>query len=89
VKYQGGIGGLTVPLNKAVIGWNNARYADVTCGGHWHQYLPLPNAVVNGSLIGYNPYAEWIRASPEKPQQASFVVDKKHGKCLDAPIWVG
>lgn len=88
IKYQGGVGGLTVPLNKAIVAWNRARHADVTCGGHWHQYLALPEAVVNGSLIGYNPYAEWIRASPEKPQQATFVLDSQHGKCLDTPIWI-
>lgn len=88
IKYQGGVGGLTVPLNKAIVAWNRARHADVTCGGHWHQYLALPDAVVNGSLIGYNPYAEWIRASPEKPQQATFMLDSKHGKCLDTAIWI-
>ena len=87
-KYQGGVGGLTIPLFKAIAGWDKGIHADVTCGGHWHQYLDLPNAVVNGSLIGYNPYAEWIRASPEDPKQATFMIDKKHGKCLATPIWI-
>lgn len=33
VRYQGGIGGLTIPLNKAIDKWNKGRHADLDCLG--------------------------------------------------------
>jgi len=44
------------------------------------------NFVSNGSLIWYNAYAESIKADFEKPAQAFFLVDKKRGKTIQAPI---
>ena len=71
LKYQGGVGGLGIPLLKRVPAWDLVKRADVHCIGHWHQLLDYGRAVVNGSLIGYNAFAQSIGASPEPPQQAS------------------
>lgn len=87
ITFGGGVGGLLVPLAKAVSNWNTGRAAEVSCIGHWHQYIPGRRAVVNGSLIGYSPYAMKVRAAYEPPQQAFFVVDSVHGACLHTPIW--
>jgi len=88
VRYQGGVGGLTIPLNKAIAKWNEANpvYLDVL--GHWHQRLSSKNSIVNGSVIGYNAYAESIKASFEKPQQTFFLMHPKWGKTVEAPIWL-
>lgn len=86
-KYGGGIGGITVPLYKAVARWNTHRHADVTCAGHFHQLHDLPNLVVNGSLIGTSPYGMRV-GSYEVPAQASFLVDSKRGKCMSTTLWV-
>lgn len=88
LKYGGGIGGLAIPLNKRVPKWENVRASRWHILGHFHQFLDLGNTVVNGSLIGYSDYAMSIGAAFEPPQQAFFLIDSKHGKCLTAPVWV-
>lgn len=88
VGYQGGIGGITIPLTKAVHRWNDVRRCDFHHFGHFHQYLNHGHFTVNGSLIGYNAYAMSIGAKPEPPQQAFYVLDSKRGKTACCPIWV-
>lgn len=88
VKYQGGIGGITIPLNKAIAGWNTARKADLDILGHWHQRFDGGNFLVNGSLIGYSPYSMWIKAGYERPQQSFFVWDADRGKTITMPLFV-
>lgn len=88
VRYQGGVGGVTIPLKKAVFRWDTARRAHYTCVGHFHQYLDMGSITVNGSLIGYSPFALRIAAEYEEPAQAFFLIDSKRGKCMATPIWV-
>jgi hypothetical protein len=87
-KYGGGVGGLSVPILKGCARLESFQHADYTCMGHFHQLSDLGNVVVNGSLIGYSPYAVSINAPYEPPQQAFFLVDPDHGKCMSTPIWV-
>lgn len=88
VRYQGGVGGLHIPLNKALAQWDKTRKADVDCYGHWHTYLPSRRYVGNGSLIGFSPFAIWIKAEYEPPIQAFFLIDKKRGVTVHIPILV-
>lgn len=88
IRYAGGVGGLTIPLNKAIAQWNKARQADLDVLAHWHSFKDYGNAIVNGSLIGYAPYSIAIKADFEKPRQAFFLLDKKRGKTVVAPIMV-
>ena len=88
VRYAGGTGGITIPLNKAVARWQTIKHADVTCLGHYHQYHDLPGIVVNGSLVGYGPYGLRVAAPYEDPRQAFFLVDSEHGKVQSTPVWV-
>jgi len=74
-RYQGGVGGLTIPLNKAIDAWNKNIPADLDVLGHWHSTFDLPYLVVNGSLIGWNAYAIKIKARYEPPRQSFFLVD--------------
>lgn len=85
-KYYGGVGGLSIPMNKSVAQWDKARRANLTCLGHYHNLLYGGNWVVNGSLIGYNAYALAIKASPEPPQQAFFLIDQNVGTTMFTPI---
>jgi hypothetical protein len=89
VKYQGGVGGVGIPLLKAVPMWDLVRKAEVHNIGHFHTLLDYGRAVVNGSLIGYGPYSQRIRAAFESPQQAMYFVDSKRGKCMTTALWVG
>lgn len=47
-KYGGGVGGITVPLFRAMSRWEKVKHADLTCMGHWHQRYCLPDVMVNG-----------------------------------------
>lgn len=87
-SYQGGIGGITVPLLKAISQWDKAAKCHYHHFGHWHQYLDTGRLVVNGSVIGFNAYAMSIKAEPEEPQQAFYLLDSKRGKTCKSPVWV-
>jgi hypothetical protein len=80
VRYQGGIGGIHVPLNKAIAAWDATERADLTCLGHWHQFSWSRSGryVSNGSVIGHSAYAVRIKATYEPPCQAALVID--HGR---------
>ena len=80
VQYGGGIGGITIPVNKAIASWDRIQAADLTVFGHWHQFqwLRASKYVANGSLIGHSAYATRIKASYEPPCQAMIVID--HGR---------
>jgi hypothetical protein len=88
LKYGGGVGGLGVPLLKAVPAWDDVRYAHYHHVGHWHQLRDYGRVLVNGSLIGYGPYSQWIRAPFEAPQQLFYLLDSQRGKCHVTPLWV-
>lgn len=88
INFGGGVGGISIPINKAIAGWNVAHRAHVTNLGHFHQYTSLPHLSVNGSLIGHNAFAVAIRAPYEPPVQSFYLVDSRRGKCCSTPIWV-
>lgn len=88
ISFGGGVGGISVPGNKAVAQWDKWLRADYHHFGHFHQYLDLGATVFNGSLIGPNAYAMSIKATPEPPQQAFYILDSKRGKTCKSPIWV-
>lgn len=86
MKYVDGIGGVTVPLRKAIGQWNKARRADFDVMGHWHTRQSASQYVLNGSLIGYSEFAESHRCDFEKPSQCFFLVHPKHGRTAEFPI---
>lgn len=88
VRYNGGIGGLGIPLLKAIPSWELVKPAALHCLGHHHTLRDFGRAVVNGSLIGYTPYSQSIRCEFELPQQAMFFWDRSRGKCMFTPLWV-
>jgi hypothetical protein len=87
-NYGGGIGGITIPLNKAISQWDKAAKCHYHHFGHWHQYLDTGRLLVNGSVIGFNAYAMSIKAEPEPPVQSFYLLDSKRGKTCKSPIWV-
>ncbi len=89
VRYLGGVGGLGVPLLKAIAPWDLVKKADYHHVGHFHQLSDFGRVLVNGSLIGYGGYSQWIRAGFEPPQQMFYLLDSKRGKCQVTPLWVG
>lgn len=88
LKYMGGVGGLGIPLLKAKPAWDEVRYSTVSHIGHFHQQRDYGRAMVNGSLIGFGPYSQWIKAGFEPPQQTFYLFDSKRGKCHSTALWV-
>lgn len=88
IKYGGGVGGIYIPVNKAIAQWNKGRHADLDVFGHFHQLRDGGNFICNGSLIGYNAYALSIKADFERPRQTLFLMDKKRGRTCTWPILV-
>lgn len=88
-RFQGGIGGITIPANKAIAAWNRSRRADLDLFGHWHQFGWLRGRYVsNGSLIGMSAFALRIRAEAEAPCQSLVIVDGGRRECTKAmPVW--
>lgn len=88
VRSNGGIGGIDVPLNRAVAQWRNKYKSHLSVVGHFHRYQSGERLVTNGSLIGYGAYSDWLpSADPEPSQQALFIIDRKRGKCKSTQIW--
>jgi hypothetical protein len=88
LRYQGGVGGLTIPVEKAISQWNKAIKADLDVFGHWHQSQQNPKWISNASLIGHSAYAIAIKAGFEPPSQTFFLMDKKRGRTVTAPIYL-
>ena len=73
INYQGGVGGITVPVNKGIAQWNKARHADLDVFGHFHTKFDGGNFVSNGCLIGYSAYAvSASRVRMKNPVSNSF-----------------
>lgn len=87
-KYAGGVGGITVPLFRAMARWEKLKHADLTAMGHWHQRYNLPDCMVNGSLIGYNAFAMSGGFPFEPPVQSMRILEPRRFVCSDIPLFV-
>ncbi|MEP7197280.1 MAG: hypothetical protein ABI851_12230 [Saprospiraceae bacterium] len=88
IQYGGGIGGLTIPLIKALQRYDQQILADYNFMGHYHQlFQATKNCIVNGSGIGFNAYAQSIGASNELPKQSYCLIDQKRGMTIKVPIF--
>lgn len=87
LRYGGGVGGLTIPVNKAIAQWNKSnKNVTLDCFGHWHTQFDGGNFIANGSNIGFNAFAVSIKASFDRPSQTLFLIDRKRGKTCVWPI---
>jgi hypothetical protein len=87
IGYQGGVGGLTIPLAKKVMYWDKTKKAHWNLLSHWHTYsMPTKNSSINGSLCGYDAYAQTLGFEFEPPLQAFQLLDKKRGFTGRFPI---
>jgi hypothetical protein len=84
--YQGGIGGIEIPLKKWALRENAVIKTDMSWIGNWHQYIVLNKVRVNGSVIGYNSYARAFGFEPEPPKMQFQLLDVKRGYTLNNPI---
>lgn len=87
IRYQGGVGGITIPVSKAIHSWNVSERVDLDIFGHWHQSLEHRNWVSNGSVIGYGPYSVFIKAEYEEPSQSLVVMSRQRGKIMNLKVF--
>jgi hypothetical protein len=85
-QYGGGVGGISIPIRRGISRQFQHRKVDYFSLGHFHQRNDFGDIAVNGSMIGFNAYAQRIHASPEKRQQSWFLIDSERGKFISAPI---
>ena len=80
-NYQGGIGGITIPLKKWLMRMNAQFNADMTFIGNWHNILTevTEDCMVNGSVIGTNSYSMAFGGQNRRPQQIFTLLDEKRG----------
>lgn len=88
LNYQGGVGGITIPVNKAIAQWDKTRRADYDWFGHWHQRIVMRKWSCNSSLIGYSAHALSIKAEYEEPSQNFSLWEKDHGLTITTPIFL-
>ena len=85
--YFGGINGPYTYLNRKTQEWDKAIRADYSVQGHLHCYtLGTRRWLINGSLIGYTPYATALSGEFQPPIQAFFLWDKARGPTVQIPI---
>jgi hypothetical protein len=83
----GMIGPIARGVQKVKTEYANVKQSiDYVLMGHFHQYLSLKDAIVNGSVIGYNEYAMSGRFSFEKPQQALWFTHPVYGVTFQVPV---
>lgn len=60
---------------------------DVLVMGHWHQLRYLGNIIVNGSLVGYNEFAQKMHFGYEPPQQALWLTHPARGLTFQEAVF--
>ena len=88
IRYQGGVGGITIPVNKAIAQWNYNKPVHLDLFGHFHQLFDGGNFICNGSLIGHSAFSVAFKFKYERPQQSLSLIDSTHGRTCHWPILV-
>lgn len=84
IRFRGGVGGINVPLNRGQKDWDTTIRADFNLMCHYHMcHMPNNNTMMNGSLIGYNSFAQSNKFKAEPPMQGMISYYEKYG------VWSG
>lgn len=88
IKFKGGLGGITIPLNKYIMRLDQTRQADYTCMSHWHTLNMINdcNTSISGSLVGFNSYSASLAMKYQPPMQVFQLLDMKRGFTTRIPI---
>lgn len=92
-NFGGALGGPASTIARGVVLLRSAcqqfgLHFDTAVIGHFHQYMVLPGAIVNGSLKGYDEYAAGRSFPYEEPRQAFWFTHPKYGITCSWPIYV-
>jgi hypothetical protein len=87
-RYNGGIGGLAVPVLRKAAQMNTIEKADLDVIGHFHSMQVFSNVIINGSLVGSNGFSMAMGFPHEHPQQTFFLIDSMYGRSTITPIFI-
>lgn len=87
-RYNGGIGGLAIPVLRKMAQMNTIEKADLDVIGHFHSMQVFSNVIINGSLVGSNAFSMAFGFPHEPPQQTFFLIDSKYGRSMITPIFI-
>lgn len=92
-QFKGGTGiaGLFSPLMLGMARKQKKQSAlgqpfDVMLNGHWHQYIHTDSLIVNGSIKGYDEFANGLNLPFEPPQQALWISHPEKRETFRMPI---
>lgn len=91
-KGGNGIGGVTMPIARGAYKKAQQYGAmgdpfDHMVLGHFHQHIVMRQFTVNGSLKGYDEYAQTMSFLPEPPAQALWITTKERGITASYPVY--
>jgi hypothetical protein len=88
-NFQGG-DQIAGPIRPVMMGYYRRQASgdpfDLMLVGHFHAYAAIPQAVMNGSLIGYTEYAARKGFRFEPPKQAFWVETPENGPAFHMPV---
>ena len=84
---NGTVCGIYPALNRLALKWGKVFGQDRIYIGHFHQCVSINNAVVNGSIIGFNTFALTNGFAFEEPAQMYEVYDTNIGQLLTRKIY--
>ena len=87
-RFNGGIGGLAVPVIRKTQQMNTIEHADLDVIGHFHSAQVLSNVIVNGSLVGSNGFSMSLGLPHDIPKQIYFEIDSEYGRTTIDPICI-
>lgn len=89
IKGQGTgtVCGIYPALNRLSMKWDRVFHQNKIYLGHFHSCVSIPNATVNGSIIGYNSYSLTNGFQCEEPAQMYEAYDTKIGELLTRKIY--
>lgn len=79
IRFDGGVGGVFIPLAKKIANWDRRWKAAKTILGHFHSHFHIDAAVMNGCLIGPNAYSIAGGFAAQRPSQTTAIVDSRRG----------
>jgi hypothetical protein len=84
---SGTVCGIYPALNRLAMKWDRTFKQDKIYLGHFHSCVSIPNATVNGSIIGFNSFALSNGFTYEEPAQMYEVYDSNRGLLLTRKIY--
>ena len=84
---NGTVCGIYPALNRLSLKWDKTFHQDKIYLGHFHSCISIPNATVNGSIMGFNTFSLTNGFQYEEPAQMYELYDSKSGLLLTRQIY--